>query len=123
MKDPRLSDAVPASDLPLGVSAHYWLDLRGYKPEEVAKTLKEPILILQGGRDYQVTRADFEGWKQALSSKRNVVFKLYPELNHLFIAGEGKSTPTEYGKAGHVSEQVINDIANWIGSPARTGAR
>src|SRR5262249_16842061 len=39
----------------LGVPISYWLDLRGYDPPEAAKALKQPVLILQGERDYQVT--------------------------------------------------------------------
>ena len=114
VKDPKLSPETPSSDLPFGVPAAYWLDLRGYKPQETAQSLKHPMLILQGGRDYQVTTTDFEGWKKSLSSRKNVTFKLYPELNHLFVAGKGKSTPAEYLTAGHVAEIVIKDIANWI---------
>ena len=45
---------------------------------------------------------------------QNAEFKLYPELNHLFIEGKGKSTPGEYENAGHVAETVIKDVAAWI---------
>jgi len=38
----------------------------------------------------------------------------YPTLNHLFVAGEGKSLPTEYAKPGHVAAAVIEDIAKFI---------
>jgi fermentation-respiration switch protein FrsA (DUF1100 family) len=94
----------------------YWLDLREHDPVAAAKTLKQPLLILQGGRDYQVTEADFEGWKNRLGSRPTVTLKLYPNLNHLFIAGEGKSTPAEYERPGHVAETVVSDIAEWIRS-------
>ena len=57
---------------------------------------------------------NFAAWKQALAGRPAVTFKAYPKLNHLFIEGEGKSTPAEYGKPGHVSEAVIADIAAWI---------
>jgi dienelactone hydrolase len=113
-KDPRLSPETPAADLPLGVPAAYLLDLRGYQPAESAKELKRPVLIMQGGRDYQVTDADFQLWKNALSSRKNVEFKFYEGLNHLFMEGQGKSTPAEYERAGYVAEAVIEDIANWI---------
>jgi fermentation-respiration switch protein FrsA (DUF1100 family) len=92
----------------------YWLDLRAHDSVAEAKTLKQPLLILQGGRDYQVTPAQFEDWKKGLQASANVTFKLYPELNHLFIAGKGKSTPQEYEKGGFVAEQVVSDIADWI---------
>jgi fermentation-respiration switch protein FrsA (DUF1100 family) len=114
VKDPQLSPGTPAADLPLSVPAAYWLDLRGYQPAEAAKEMRQPILILQGGRDYQVTDTDFQLWKKALYSRKNVEFKFYEGLNHLFMEGQGKSTPAEYEQAGRIAEIVIEDIANWI---------
>jgi len=116
VKDPNLSLSTPATDLPLGIPAAYWLDLRGYNPPEMAKKLSQPILILQGERDYQVSMEDFRLWKKALASRDNVKFKSYPNLNHLFMEGEGKSTPDDYQIEGHISEDVIDDIVNWIKS-------
>jgi dienelactone hydrolase len=97
-----------------GVPASYWLDLKGYDPAAAAKQLGIPILILQGERDYQVTMADFNMWKSAVGSQKGVVLKSYPALNHLFVAGEGKSLPAEYNKPGHVAAQVVEDIAAFI---------
>jgi uncharacterized protein len=114
VKDPTLSVTTPGKNLPFGAPAKYWLDLRGYQPSEMVKNLKQPLLIIQGGRDYQVTMEDFRGWKNSLSSRQNVEFKTYPTLNHLFIEGTGKSTPEEYQTAGHVAEFVIYDLAHWI---------
>jgi hypothetical protein len=57
---------------------------------------------------------DFEGWKKALSAKDNVDFNLYPANNHLLIPGEGKCTPEEYQKEGHVDIRVIEDIVDWM---------
>lgn len=99
----------------LGAMPAYWLDLRGYDPPELAKTVKAPMLILQGGRDYQVTTEDFENWKAALGSRKDVEFHLYPKLNHLFYEGEGVLTPLEYvQKHGSVAPYVVDDIAAWI---------
>jgi len=92
----------------------YLADLKGYRPDVEAKSLNTPMLILQGERDYQVTMKDFILWKSALGGQSNVTFHTYPKLNHLFIAGEGKSRPEEYQAPGHVDEQVVADIANWI---------
>jgi len=50
-------------------------------------------MFLQGGRDYQSTTADLDIWKEALSSRKNTTFKLYPDLNHLFMEGVGKGPP------------------------------
>jgi uncharacterized protein len=103
-----------SSEMILGAGAAYWLDLRSYDQVATAKALKQPLLILQGARDYQVTEADFDGWKKGLGSRANVTYKLYPDLNHLFMTGVGKSTPAEYEKPGHVAEAVVSDIAAWI---------
>lgn len=114
VKSANLTVATPAKDLPLGMPAKYWLDLRGYRPAEMAKEITHPMLIMQGGRDYQVTEVDFNNWKTALKGHSNAEFKLYPEANHLFINGQGKITPAEYNNPGHISETVINDIATWV---------
>jgi len=99
----------------LGAPASYWLDLRGYDPPIAAKALSVPLLILQGERDYQVTMTDdFARWQSTLGSKPGVTIKTYPALNHLFIAGTGKSLPAEYSVPGHVSADVLRDIATWI---------
>jgi fermentation-respiration switch protein FrsA (DUF1100 family) len=114
LKDPKLSTDVPAKDLLLGVPASYWLALRQAMPGQVMRRVKQPMLILQGERDYQVTMADFEEWKKLVAGRTNVRTTSYPKLNHLFMEGQGKSKPTEYAKAGHVAKEVIEDIAAWI---------
>ena len=118
--------ALTESDLASGMrimnaGVCYWLDLRGYNPPEMAKSIERPLLIIQGERDYQVTAAkDFANWKAALGGRTEVTFKLYPKLNHLFIEGQGLSNPGEYTlTAGHVAASVIDDIASWILSRGR----
>jgi len=105
----------------LNVPPSYWLDLRGYDPALEAQKLHCQMFILQGGRDYQVTKIDFDLWRAALSNQKKVTFHWYPALNHLFIAGEGKSLPAEYDKPGHVAVEVIDDIATWV-KPSRAVA-
>jgi uncharacterized protein len=105
------------------ISGSYFLDLRAYNPGSVAASLKIPILVLQGGRDYQVTNADFEVWKTALANDSLATFKFYPAYTHLFTTGTGTGPagPEDYAVAGNVAEDVVNDIAKWINSnrPAR----
>lgn len=113
VKDPSLDANTPASEL-MGVPAAYWLDLRAYKPLETAGELALPMLILQGERDYQVTMADFKLWQAALQGKQGVVFRSFPALNHLMIAGSGPSTPAEYQQPGHVAPEVLDAIADFV---------
>jgi hypothetical protein len=112
---PGLSASTPASDLPFGVPAPYWLDLRGYNPVAAAAALDRPILILQGGRDYQATVAeDLAGWKAGLAGRPDVTIRVYPADNHFFFSGTGPSAPAESEPAQHVDPAVIADIAGWL---------
>ncbi len=103
-----------SSQVYIGAYPAYWIDLQSYNPPLEAKSIKKPFLILQGERDYQVTMTDFENWKKTLKNKKNVTFKSYPKLNHLFMSGEGTPSPADYKAANHVEEKVISDIADWI---------
>jgi uncharacterized protein len=114
---PDLSPSTPPSDLPFGVPAAYWLDLRSYQPAEAAAQLDKPFLILQGGRDYQVTvDDDLAMWRRALDGRKDVSFRVYPADNHFFFSGSGPSAPAETEPAQHVDADVVFDIANWVNS-------
>jgi uncharacterized protein len=109
--------AAQASDVGtkmFGVPAPYWADLNAYDPAAAAAKLSVPLLILQGGRDYQVTADDLQRFKTALTGHRNAAISEFPRLNHLFMAGEGKSRPDEYRKAGHVDAEVVETLAGFV---------
>jgi uncharacterized protein len=108
---------LPPDSIVLGAPVRYWDELDALHPLERARQIKTPLLILQGGRDYQVTTGDLKLWREALRTRKNVIIKEYPTLNHLFIAGSAPSTPAEYEREGHVDRQVILDIASFCGSP------
>jgi len=112
---PGLSPSTPAEKLPFGVPAPYWLDLRGYHPVAVAAGLGKPMLILQGGRDYQATVSeDLARWEAGLADRPEVTIRVYPADNHLFFRGSGPSAPAEYEPAQHVDPRVVADIASWL---------
>jgi dienelactone hydrolase len=112
---PDLSPSTPPAELPFGVPAAYWLDLRAYDQVAVAAALGKPMLILQGARDYQVTVADdLALWQAGLAGRPGVTFRVYPSANHLFFPGSGPPTRTEYGPAQHVDPQVVADVAAWL---------
>ncbi|MHA7966411.1 alpha/beta hydrolase family protein [Paenibacillus sp. CAU 1782] len=112
LKDPNFSTANPPKEYSLG----YWfMDLRGYEPAEMAKDQTGKMLILQGGRDYQVMPEQLDIWKDNLKDRNDVTYRLYPKLNHFYTEGEGAmSTPNEYLKPGNIPFEVINDIGNWV---------
>ncbi|MFJ9775113.1 alpha/beta hydrolase [Kitasatospora sp. NPDC101157] len=110
---PDLAPDTPAESLPFGLSAAYWLDLRGYDQLATAAGLGLPMLILQGGRDYQVTvEDDLTRWQQALAGRPGVSIRVHPDLNHLLMPGTGPATPAEYARPGHVAAAVVEEIAD-----------
>ncbi len=117
----RIRALRPGADQPaqalLAAPPAYWLDLRGYDPAVAAKAIRQPLLVLQGGRDYQVTARDFANWKRALDGRKDVTFRFYPALNHLFFAGRGPGSPDEYMRGGtNLAPEVLEEIAAWVKS-------
>jgi len=99
---------------PMNASESYWVFAHNYNPLKTVAKLRLRMLLLQGERDYQVTMNDFSLWKSALQKRRNVFLKSYPELNHLYQRGVGKSTPGEYMKSDSIPAYVMNDVACWV---------
>ncbi|MFJ7496596.1 hypothetical protein ACIQZB_36620 [Streptomyces sp. NPDC097727] len=119
--DTALSPRTPRGDLPFGLPASYWLDLRSYDPVATAAALDKPLLILQGGRDYQVTvEHDLPLWREGLIGRPDVTIRVHEADDHLFFPGTGPSTPAGYAAAQHVDAAVIRDVAAWLGgAPSR----
>ncbi|MEZ4588985.1 MAG: alpha/beta hydrolase [Gemmatimonadales bacterium] len=117
VESPDLSSSTAANELPFGFSGAYWLDVRGYDPVATAASLDKPMLIVQGGRDYQVTvDGDLAGWRAGLAHRRDVTLRVYSADDHLFFPGSGPSAPADYEAPQHVDPDVIEDIAAWIKS-------
>jgi dienelactone hydrolase len=119
IRNVSLAPADTVNALGNSIPGSYFLDLRAYDPAKTAAGLTVPILVLQGERDCQVRMADYEGWKQALSGQPRASFHLYPNLYHLFMPVPASdttalSTPADYLQPGHVSSEVVADIASWI---------
>ena len=112
---PDLTTSTPDEELPFGVPAPYWLDLRDYDPVALAATLEVPMLVLQGGRDYQATVVDdLARWQDGLAGRPGVTVHVYDADNHFFFAGSGPSTPAELEPAQHMDPAVITDIVAWL---------
>jgi len=115
---PNLATEPPSaltSPLLGGAGPAYFLNLRGYDEVATARAVPQPILILQGDRDYQVTVADdLSLWLRGLAGRAEVTVHQYPQADHLFIDATGPPSPADYDHAAHVDPQVIADITAWI---------
>lgn len=103
-----------ADSIVLGLPASYWADLNALDQVALAKKLKQRILIIQGGQDFQVSEKDYLIWTNALKGKKNVDSKLYPMLNHLFSFVSEKGSIKQYEQPGNVDQPVIDDLSSWI---------
>ncbi|MGV3466774.1 MAG: alpha/beta hydrolase family protein [Heyndrickxia sp.] len=116
----RLSDEEAKATFIIGkhVNAYYFKEMGEHQSIHYLKELEKPVLILHGEKDFHVSvEKDFNAYKHLLGDKPNVTFKLYPNLNHVFmpsVFGEIRKAKKEYKVAQHVDRQVINDISDWI---------
>jgi dienelactone hydrolase len=110
----RSGGTLAAAETPLGLPAAYWRSIDNVDPVAEARASTLPMLLLQGGRDFQVTAPDWALWQGAFANVPRATLRFYPALNHLAIEGGGPATPQEYQTAGHVDARLIGDIAAWI---------
>jgi len=96
----------------------YLKEMNEHPVADYLKAIEKPVLILQGGKDFQVTvEKDFALYQQICGGKQNIHFKLYPELNHLFMKslyGRIKDVKKEYKAPQNVDPAVLDDIAGFI---------
>lgn len=82
-------------------------------PVATMKTLQVAVLVLHGSHDVNSTEKDFQLLSQA-GPASEITAKDYPGLNHLFMPTESMGNGVDELMPGHVSPEVIGDIAAWI---------
>jgi pimeloyl-ACP methyl ester carboxylesterase len=112
------------SDFVLFAPARYWRECFKLDVPAALSELKLPVLALQGGKDVQVTKADFDLIEKAIAGFPGARREMHwlSNLNHLFMPVDGEPTGAEYGRAGHVDKEVLNLISVWIETQIRRQA-
>ncbi len=107
---------VGEDDMILYAKPHYWDSVLFWKPWRDYGEQPAPALLLFGERDYQIIEKDRRTWEKTLSEggPEGSEIHLLPERNHLFLPGEGKPGPTEYGIPGELGEELMDLIGDWI---------
>jgi pimeloyl-ACP methyl ester carboxylesterase len=100
--------------LPFGTKPKYWLTDRNYKVLEEARKIQLPIYVLQGGRDYNVTKKDYDLWLAAMSGKSNFKSFWMEDLDHMFFEGVGMAKPEDVMKPNHVSKKLTEKLAEIV---------
>jgi pimeloyl-ACP methyl ester carboxylesterase len=112
VKDP----ASPDGPSVLGAPRSYWREVLALDVVKSVQDAKVPMLVLQGDKDIQVRKdLDFDALRSAVGEDGGrVSYTSFPDLNHLFIRVEGRSSGAEYGIPGRVDPAVVSRIADWI---------
>ena len=102
------------------LSLYYFKEMGQKTAADYLLASNKPVLILQGGKDFQVlAKRDYRKFKKLLAGRENTQYKLYPELNHIFVKGiynDILKASKEYSVEQHIGEDVIGDIAAFIHS-------
>lgn len=73
-----------------------------------------PMLFLGGGHDYQVTRCDFDLWKQALSGCPAARFVWLPACDHLMRLQPEMAVPETYTREAPLSPDALAAIEDFV---------
>ena len=101
-----------------GTTLYYFKEMGRKTAADYLLQNDKPVLIMQGGRDFQVLAdVDFQRFKELLAGRRNTYYKLYPQLNHLFVDAiydDISKASREYSTERHIGEEVLADMASFI---------
>jgi dienelactone hydrolase len=101
-----------------GSSLWYLKEMAEHPTADYLTSIEKPVFILHPGKDFHVSvEKDFDLYKKICAGKQNASFKLYPELNHLFmksISGKIKDYKKDYKIPQKVDQAVLDDIVEFI---------
>jgi hypothetical protein len=115
-RDSALRDM--SSKLDSSAKAVPWIQFfLDYDPIATAKRVKQPVLILQGATDRQVTAEQGPELAAAFRAggNRDVTLKIFPSTDHLFLS-DAVGNPSGYAKlpSRNVRTDVLGTIADWL---------
>jgi len=88
-----------------------------YDPLPTARRVRQPVLILQGATDRQVTADQAPELAAAFRAggNRDVTMRVFPGLNHLMVP-DPSGMPSGYADlpSGKVDPQVLGTLADWL---------
>ena len=91
----------PSAVLLGGAGPAYFLSGLRYNEVATARAIRQPLLFLQGDRDYQVTVTDdLDVWLRGLMGRKGVTVVQFPRADHLFLDGSGVPDAGRVRRAG-----------------------
>jgi dienelactone hydrolase len=120
------------------LSGWYLADERAWAPVPLLTGMDTPLLIVQGGKDWQVKPEEgIHLWQQMLNQpneqaalpggtavsgqpfpRPNTDYLLYPDMTHLLfdLQGPSSGSAADYAEPHSVSESLLDGLAGWVKS-------
>jgi dienelactone hydrolase len=100
-----------------------WIkEFLSYDPTPTIRKVRQPILILQGALDRQVTAEQAGMLEQAAraAGNKDVTVRLWPNLNHLFLPAR-TGTFSEYSQLETqiIGDDVLKTLSDWLATKLR----
>jgi fermentation-respiration switch protein FrsA (DUF1100 family) len=97
-----------------------------YDPLVTIGKVRQPILIMQGALDRQITAEQASMLEKAArgSGNKDVTLRLFPNLNHLFLpakTGAFSEYPTLETKT--IGEDVLKALGDWLEVKLKVGRK
>ena len=97
-----------------GYTSSFWLEIKNYDALSMVKNIKEPVMVIAGSNDYEVSVDDYNAWAQALSDNDQADLKFYKDLDHLFMVRHTQSKPADSLTEGTLSPALIKDLVSFV---------
>jgi uncharacterized protein len=105
------------SKLPEVLRGAWMKEFMKYDPLPAVRKVRQPILILQGALDRQVTAEQAEMLERAAreAGNKDVTLRVFPNLNHLFLPAKTGAV-SEYTSlaTSTIGDEVINSLSDWL---------
>ena len=97
------------------INQHFLKSLASFDPPAAIRAVRQPVLIVQGGQDLQVTVADAE---RLHGGKADAQFVVIPQANHVLKQTAATTLqgqmPTYQDPTVPIMPEVVTAIADWI---------
>lgn len=107
-----------------GLSSPWGRAFLDYDPLVTMRKVRQPVLILQGRLDQQVTAEQARMLEEAAraAGNKNVTVRVFPNLNHLFLSAK-TGEESEYATLENrlLGDDVLGAIADWLTLKLKVG--
>jgi alpha-beta hydrolase superfamily lysophospholipase len=107
-----------------GLNSEWGRAFLGYDPLPTIRKVRQPILILQGALDRQVTADQASMLEQAAraAGNKDVTIRIFPNLNHLFLpARTGEESEYTSLSTYAIPDEVLNTMSDWLQQKLKAG--